>query len=256
MPPKKYEDEEVQKLFDKSIRPLLFSRGLLWRGGKVGVFDEEMRSFLVSKDEFLPNDEVRPSAAVLGARYLGIAQNPLTRPQLVWLRKKCAAKADFELPAELQPVFLPVLAALGALFVCWKHTGKASERPLRDWEAMLSSTDEELRAATASTLGKFRSPIAALETKETKEVKDTKEDGSSGGKRDREKEREEERKKATKQRQQGACWNCGGLGHRKYECPFPQEVEEVEVSGKSSTKKPVMKKPKKEIKKDDSSESE
>ena len=199
------------KDFDKSVRPLLARRNLMWGAtGLVGVYDDDFRRFLLAKDEVIPTEG--PLAA-LSEKYSALARHLLVAPQLKYLRKMPLGP----IPDPFGDVFRPVLAVFGGLYLAALTEGTVAKRPAAEWEALLAARAEELRAATASSLSSFVSPFKAL----------------VGAGRDEEPPRKQPRFESgsTLLRRGSVCDLCGKLGHIARYCRVgpPHLVKKEEV---------------------------
>lgn len=149
--------EERLKTLEKGIRSLVDFRAIIWEGDVLGIFSEEFRSFLVSKDEFLEVELEETRLA--GEQYLAVARSSLCRPLLLFLREQQVGPL---LPVEMREVALPLLSFFGGLFLWAQNRTRPTCRPREEFEALLSTRHKDLKGLEKAKLGEYRSPLAPL----------------------------------------------------------------------------------------------
>ena len=142
---------------DKSLRSVVHVRDIIWNGPQIGVWNVDLLSFLRSPVEFIPSEVTTFKEAK--ERYEALAQSKLVRPILKVLRSREVGPIGDE---DLASVVTPTLAIFAAIFLAVKHVDRPTQRPLKDWEALLSASTDETKMLKEADLGKYLSPFACI----------------------------------------------------------------------------------------------
>ena len=213
-------DEDALKAFDKQLRPLIPLRSIIWNNDALGVFSEDFRLFLRSREEFLAAEITEAPYRAVVERYVGLAQNQLTRPQLLMLRSLPVGAID----GAIGEILRPLLAAFAAMYVFARHHRKATQRSLVEWEALFEGSLEELKGMKEAQLKLFVSPFDRLLTPAVAAVVETVVNTKSviaqttvGQYKDQSAElgvSEQGRKRG-----RSGCYICGADAHFARDCP-------------------------------------